>query len=337
MATVHVIVPCYRYGHFLRACVESVLSQSWPHVTVTIVNDASPDDTASVADALASEDPRVSVVHHARNIGHIASYNESLAQVRADYSIILSADDLLTPGAVERAVLAFERYPDAALCFGDDVLFDTEGGLPSCRSSSDDVPISYQSYQSFLEESCRLGHTPIQAPTAFMRNSVQQAVGGFLPELPHSGDTEIWLRLAARGGVVRVGRDQAYRRLHRTNMSLQFSVLARLQEQERAFDAHFSWIGHHSPQIDRSVQLFKRELAQAALATASRAFDEGKARLADDAAAYARRLSADIRHSAAYRRFRLKRTAGTAVWSVVQPWLDRSRTYRSKPRVPQES
>ncbi len=48
MSFVDVIVPCYRYGHFLRECVESVLEQE-VNVRVLIIDDASPDDTAEVA------------------------------------------------------------------------------------------------------------------------------------------------------------------------------------------------------------------------------------------------------------------------------------------------
>ena len=52
MSSVDVIVPCYRYGHFLRDCVESVLAQAGPSVRVLIIDDASPDNTAEVASDL---------------------------------------------------------------------------------------------------------------------------------------------------------------------------------------------------------------------------------------------------------------------------------------------
>ena len=45
MSSVDVIVPCYRYAHFLRECVESILSQSIGNVRVLIIDDASPDKT----------------------------------------------------------------------------------------------------------------------------------------------------------------------------------------------------------------------------------------------------------------------------------------------------
>jgi GT2 family glycosyltransferase len=45
LSSVDVVVPSYRYGRFLRQCVESVLSQEGVDVRVLIIDDASPDDT----------------------------------------------------------------------------------------------------------------------------------------------------------------------------------------------------------------------------------------------------------------------------------------------------
>jgi glycosyltransferase involved in cell wall biosynthesis len=69
MSSVDVIVPCYRYGHFLRECVESVLTQSLEDVRVLILDDASPDYTHEVGAELAPEDSRVTLVRHQVNKG----------------------------------------------------------------------------------------------------------------------------------------------------------------------------------------------------------------------------------------------------------------------------
>lgn len=89
MSSVDVIVPCYRYGHFLRQCVESVLNQSMRNVRVLIIDDTSPDNTAEVAAELAKEDPRVTFVRHSVNKGHIATYNEGIDWASSEYMLIL--------------------------------------------------------------------------------------------------------------------------------------------------------------------------------------------------------------------------------------------------------
>ena len=127
MSRVDVIVPCYNYGDMLEGCVRSVLSQEHVHVHVLIMDDASTDSTETVGRRLAAIDPRVEYRRHAVNRGHIATYNEALADISGDYCVILSADDLLTPGSLSRAVRFMDMHPSVGLAFeahrGKTVLF----------------------------------------------------------------------------------------------------------------------------------------------------------------------------------------------------------------------
>src|SRR5437867_2134071 len=118
MSRVDVIIPCYKYGHFLSECVKSVLAQEKVEVRALILDDASPDDTEEVAARLASEDSRVVYRRHRTNQGHIATYNEGLDWASGDYLLLLSADDLLTPGALARAASIMDRHPEVGFTFG---------------------------------------------------------------------------------------------------------------------------------------------------------------------------------------------------------------------------
>jgi glycosyltransferase involved in cell wall biosynthesis len=69
LGRIDVFIPCYNYGRFLCQCVNSVLGQAGVDVRVLVIDDASPDNTAEVAEALAREDPRVTVVRHGTNKG----------------------------------------------------------------------------------------------------------------------------------------------------------------------------------------------------------------------------------------------------------------------------
>src|SRR4051812_45731281 len=100
---VSVVIPCYNYGEYLAACVDSVLAQAGVDVEILVIDDASTDDSARTATAIAGRDPRVEVRVHRANIGHIRTYNEGLAWASGDYTVLLSADDLLAPGALRRA------------------------------------------------------------------------------------------------------------------------------------------------------------------------------------------------------------------------------------------
>jgi glycosyltransferase involved in cell wall biosynthesis len=75
MSSIDVVVPCYKYDGYLRACVDSVLSRDGAGIRVLIIDDASLDGSAEAARQIVAEDPRVETIPHWRNRGHIANYN----------------------------------------------------------------------------------------------------------------------------------------------------------------------------------------------------------------------------------------------------------------------
>jgi glycosyltransferase involved in cell wall biosynthesis len=313
---VDVIVPCYNYGHLLEPCVRSVLSQEDVDVRVLIMDDASTDTTEQVGRRLAM-DRRVEYRRHEVNRGHIATYNEALADLTGEYCLILSADDLLTPGALMRATRLMTAHPEVGLTYGRDITFTHKPPFSAARLAKHP---SYQimNYTAFLERSCRLGHTPIQSPTAVVRTSLHRQIGNYLPELPHSGDTEIWLRMAAHASVCELDADQAFRRLHANNMSLDYAPLRRLEEQRKAFDTHFNAYRRVRPEIASLEPLLHRTIAEAAFWGGARAFDEGDLRLSDAYLACAAATWGDINLWEPWRRFRWKRRIGRG----ASHWLE---------------
>ena len=130
---VDVIVPCYDYGRYLRQCTQSVLQETDLPIRVLIIDDASNDGSAEVARAIAAEDHRVEVIVHAENRGHVATFNEGIAWVRSRYMLLLSADDMVAPHALARAVAMMEAHPDVAFVYGRPVRFAHDDDLARRR------------------------------------------------------------------------------------------------------------------------------------------------------------------------------------------------------------
>lgn len=330
MSSVDVIIPCYNYARFLEQCVESVLSQDGVEVRVLIMDDCSPDDTPRVAAGLQRRDGRVGYRRHTENRGHIATYNEGLAWTKGDYVLIISADDLLTPGSLSRSARLLDAHPEVGLVYGRDITFEN-GCLPPCRVPSDDAcGWSFLTYGEFLEQSCALGHTGIQAPTAIARTALHKRIGGYLKELPHTADTEIWLRLAAASAVGLLDAEQAYRRVHRQSMSFLFSSPARLREQKRAFDAHFLLCGEKLPERERLNRAVTDVLVEKALWGAAAAFDEGDVPLCRSFMELALDLDPSARKKPQWSRIRFKQMIGPLAWSCIRGPLGLIRSSRSR-------
>ncbi len=270
--TVSVVVPCFRYGRFLPACVESVLTQDGVEVRVLIIDDASPDDSADVAKRLAASDDRIEVAVHEVNRGHIATYNEGLLDwAEGQYSVLLSADDLLTPGALKRAVGVLERDRQLGFVYGRPVRF-ADGVLPPARTRM--TGVNTWNGIDWLRRVCRLRHSVISTPEVVVRTALQKQLGGYLPELPHTGDIEMWLRFAAHANVAYIkGADQAYYRMHSSNMTHARVPVVDLQQRKAAFDVIFQHHGSRIPGAEGIRAELNRGLAREALWAACSAYD----------------------------------------------------------------
>ena len=242
MSCVDVIVPCYKYAHYLRQCVESVLAQSHGDFKMLIIDDLrSPDHAEEVAQGLVAQDGRVAYRPHESNRGHIATYNEGLEWAEGDYVLLLSADDFLTSGALERAVKMLDSHPQSGVYPrpSSPLSRARSGGFPNLfilRASSVVADLRgeriHRTVLQFGPQPCRhtdRGHSEF-APEERWRISPW--------DLPaHAADLELWLRLAASGAVCRIEEDQACKRMHATsNMQHQFleTALGDLQQQLEA-------------------------------------------------------------------------------------------------------
>lgn len=276
--SVSVVIPCYRYGHLLPAAVASVLAQPDVDVDVVVVDDASPDGSAVVAAALARSDERVQVHVHATNQGHIATYNDGLARATGDYVVLLSADDLLTPGALARATALLEAHPSVGFVYGNPLELRDPEPTPEPATTPRDWTV--WAGRDWLARRCRTGRNCIFCPEVVMRRSVQEAIGGYDPALPHSGDLEMWLRAAAVADVGRVnGADQAYYRIHDQSMqrTVYAGYLCDLRERRAAFASVL--VGSRSAPADGPA-LYRsacRALAASAVDRACLALDAGTA------------------------------------------------------------
>jgi glycosyltransferase involved in cell wall biosynthesis len=263
-ARVTVVIPCYNYGRYLPACVASVLAQEDVRVDALILNDASTDDTATVAHRLAEADGRVAVINHASNCGHISTFNEGLAAATGDYIVLLSADDMLTRGSLRRATAVLDAHPSVGLVYGHPRVIHT-GEMTPARTHERGVLI--WDGPQWISAQCRRGLSCIYSPEACVRASVQHSIGGYSPELPHAGDVEMWLRFAAVSDVARVNSDQAYRRVHDASMmqTTFAGLLTDLQQRLEAFEAFFAGAGASLPQAQHDRATVRRRLAGEAL------------------------------------------------------------------------
>jgi glycosyltransferase involved in cell wall biosynthesis len=326
MNTVDVVVPCYNYARYLRRCVGSILDQRDVSTRVLILDDASSDDSAEVGRELAAGDRRVEFRRHQVNQGHIATYNEGLlGWASAEYSLLLSADDALTPGALGRAVGLMNSHPDVGLTYGMALVVgdDTGWELPDDPAAGSH---HIMSGPEFLEHCCQFAN-PVATPTAVLRTALQQRIGGYRADLPHSGDMEMWMRCATQGSVGVLRAVQAFYRWHGRNMGTAYyeAILGDLQEQKAACTEVLTAWGSHIARVDRLLELADRRIGERAFWMASKAFDAGDDERSRACLQFAEQHYPRLRQSPKWWRFQAKKIVGRSIWRRVEPLVHPAR------------
>ena len=323
MSQVDVVIPCYNYGRFLAECVASVLAQEGVALRVLVIDDSSSDLTPEVCAELAARDCRIEVRRHSVNRGHIATYNEGLDWAQGDYTLLLSADDILIAGALKRAARVMDSHPQVALTYGREMIFRSGERLPAVPAA-DGNELTIMAGRQFLELACSLARNIVPTPTALVRTEVQKRIGGYRPELPHSGDIEMWLRFGAHASVCALDAWQAYTRLHTANMRLQYPGARDYRQLKAAFDTFFDEFGSRLGEASALRELACRNLGERILDRAHFAFDTGRPEECRELLLLAEETWPDLRAGSDWARLRWKRR--------LKPVLPLLRSVRSAAR-----
>src|SRR5262245_24800455 len=92
---VTVSVPVRNGQRYLRACLDSILAQSFKDFELIICDNASTDATESICSAYSRRDPRIRYVRQATNVGPAENFNTGLVLARAEYFHWQAHDDLI--------------------------------------------------------------------------------------------------------------------------------------------------------------------------------------------------------------------------------------------------
>ena len=104
---ISIIVPIYNAEHYLKACVESLLAQTYPDIEVALVDDSSTDGSLEIARAFARQDKRV-VVLQQPHAGQSVARNLGMNKTHGEFIAFVDADDRLEPDWCARHIAAID-------------------------------------------------------------------------------------------------------------------------------------------------------------------------------------------------------------------------------------
>ena len=179
---ISLVTPSLNQGKFIRATIESVLSQGYPDLDYRVQDGGSADGTLAVLNEYEGRVPFVSE----RDAGQADALNRGLARATGDVLGYLNSDDVLCPGALAAVGEAFASDPDLMFVWGRASYLNEAGAPISPYLVRPDA-------MKRLADACFIAQ-----PAAFFRRRVWEEVGPFDATLHHTMDYDYWLRIASR-------------------------------------------------------------------------------------------------------------------------------------------
>lgn len=188
MPKISVITVCFNASTSIRACLESVASQSvdLEHI---VIDGKSTDKTLTIVDEFRT-DPRLRVISEPDN-GIYDAMNKGIKLARGQIIGFLNADDrYASPNTLSSVVIALAD-PAADSCYGD---------LIYVSQANPQHIVRYWRSGSYNRRGFYFGWMPPH-PTFYAKRAVYERYGSFNTALGSAADYEIMLRFLCKNGV----------------------------------------------------------------------------------------------------------------------------------------
>lgn len=111
MPTISICIPTYNRMKYLAELLDSIVEQQVPDLEVIVSDDASPDETASIAELYKNKIPNFKFIRQPVNIGLDRNFLAVVEAATSDYIWLMGDDDRLEPGGLQRVMKALSDWP----------------------------------------------------------------------------------------------------------------------------------------------------------------------------------------------------------------------------------
>lgn len=132
---VSVVLCSYNQAEYIAEAVDSVVSQTYPHWELVVVDNGSTDDTRERL-LRYQADARIKLLLNVENAPVTRRLNEGIAASRGEFVSLLYSDDYYLPRKLERQVaLLVSLPPDHGVVYSPGYRLDTRSGAKTLDSS----------------------------------------------------------------------------------------------------------------------------------------------------------------------------------------------------------
>ena len=184
-------VASFNNAAYLRETLDSIRQQTYPNVELLVVDDASRDDSAAVAEAWFASHPEVRgrLIRHSTNLGVCRVCNDIVTEGEGEFISIIGSDDIFRPDKLAIQVPLLQGASDRIGVVFSPIERIDAAGHPLPPPADLAVPHQGQVHTHLLRVNF------IAAMGALVRRSCYERVGLYDETLAYE-DWDMWLRIA---------------------------------------------------------------------------------------------------------------------------------------------
>jgi len=207
MELVSVVVSTYNGAKYLKEQIDSILQQTYSPMEIIIIDDASTDETQSIAANYCSNHSNVFLHAFENNVGYIKNFERGIALAKGSYIALSDQDDWWDPTKISKLMNCIGSY-DLAYC--DSSFVDENLNSMHSSFSKKKNLIHIQNPLQLLLDNVVSGHACI-----FRSELYKQAIP-FPESIPH----DWWLAYVASvgNGIFYLNQPLIKYRHHSTNI-----------------------------------------------------------------------------------------------------------------------
>lgn len=216
-----IVVPLYNKSYSICRCIDSILSQTYTHFEIIIVNDGSIDNSLSIIKGKYSGEIRnklITIIDQS-NKGVSAARNKGISIAKSDYVCFLDADDEWKDDFLYNMESLIKDFPDAGLyCLQHE--YKSECNEPVKNPSF--YKEGFRGYVSNFFRASIFGSIANSSKVCINKKQILD-LGGFPENYKAGEDLYVWIELAILGKIaffnsvsVRINISEDYSRVGRS-------------------------------------------------------------------------------------------------------------------------
>lgn len=204
------LIPCFNGEDYIRAAVDSCLTQTRPAEEIIVTDDASTDSSTQILEEYEARG-QITLIRNSKNLGKADSLNAAISQVHTPFIAMMDADDISEPQRLERQIAYLTENPKIGAVAGFTYYINSQGRI--FGEGKVVSPRSLCELETYLKsgELFGLHYSGVTVRTEVFQDPDLRFHREFFP----AEDTDLWNRIAEKGwGVIALPEFFSHYRVH---------------------------------------------------------------------------------------------------------------------------